>query len=109
MVAAAAILPQGLVVRIGHLPLVGASRVWPTTSGCATGRPRLLPRALDLLAEALVLRLQLGGVLLAEVLGLEDRADLERGLLAGHGIGAAPDPLDRLLHRLDLPQPEPGD
>src|SRR5512133_3313277 len=68
-----------------------------------------LPLPLDLRAEPFLLDPELGRELLAEVLGLEHRPDLDHRLLTGHRVGAAPDPLDRLLHRLDLPEPEAGD
>src|SRR5690606_31848892 len=73
-----------------------------------TARSGFLP-PLELGAQLLLLGAQLGREFLAEVLGLEHRADLDLGLLAGHRIRAAPDPLERLLHRLDLPDPEAGD
>src|SRR5277367_5737948 len=41
-----------------------------------------------------------------EIFGLKDLADLYDGLAF---VGAALDPLDRLLERLDLPEPEAGD
>ena len=53
--------------------------------------------------EGLVLAFGLGG---AKVLGLEHLANLDLGFL-GHGIGTALDPLDRLLQRRALPEPEP--
>src|SRR5215813_9058033 len=67
----------------------------------------LLP--LDLGPEALFLRAELRRELLPEVLVLENLPDLELRVLAGHRIGAALGPLERLLHRLDLPDPEAGD
>src|SRR3954471_4721532 len=60
-------------------------------------------------AYALLLLAQLGRELGAEVLGLEHLADLDLGLGAGHRVGAALDPLDRLFLRLHLPEPEAGD
>ena len=51
-----------------------------------------LALALDLGAQALFLRAQLGRELLAEVLGLEDRADLDLRLLAGHRIAGSAAP-----------------
>ena len=62
----------------------------------------------DLGAQALLLLPQLRGEGRAEVVCLEDRADLELALRAG-GIGAALGPRDRLVHRLHLPQPEAAD
>src|SRR5437773_3964151 len=57
-------------------------------------------------SEALLLRSQLGRELLAKVLRLEDRANL-------HFSPATEwrplEPVDRLVHRFHLPQPEPGD
>src|SRR3954471_3995474 len=61
-----------------------------------------------LLAQARLLLAQLGGELLAEVLGLEDLADLDLRL-GLHRVGAALDPLDRLFERLDLDDPEARD
>ena len=57
---------------------------------------------------ALLLLPQLGRELLAEVLRLEHLADLDLAL-ALVGVGAALDPLDRLVQRLHLNQPEAGD
>src|ERR1051326_5829059 len=62
----------------------------------------------DLRAQALLLLPQLGRELRAEVFRLEYLADLDLGL-PGHGIGTTLHPLDRLLLRLHLPDPEPGD
>src|ERR1700742_1219962 len=45
----------------------------------------------------------------AEILRLEYLSNLDFGLLAGHGIGTALDPFDRLLQRGALPKPEAGD
>ena len=50
----------------------------------------------------------LGRELGAEVLGLEHLADLDLRVLQ-HRVGAALDPLDRLVLRAHLPQPEAGD
>src|SRR5215471_16386760 len=81
---AASVIGSGLLVACGLLrPHFGA--------------PPLHPRA------------QLGGEFLAEVLRLEDRADLDLRLLARHRIRATPDPLHRLLQRLHLPDPEARD
>src|SRR5262245_1636076 len=63
---------------------------------------------LDLLAQPRFLRAQLGRELGAEVLGLEHGPDLQRRLRAGR-VRAAFRPLDRLLQRLHLPDPEAGD
>src|SRR5262249_2959278 len=72
--------------------------------------PRRAPSALllDLRAHLLVAGLQLGRELLAEVRRLEHRPDLDLRLLARHRVRAAAQPLDRLLHRLDLPDPVAG-
>src|SRR4051812_35653865 len=64
-------------------------------------RRRLCPQAVLLLA-------QLRGERLAEVLRLEHGAHFQLGLTF-RWLRAAPGPLHRLLHRLDLPDPEPGD
>src|SRR6185369_274423 len=86
----------------------------PPTSTAAT-RAMSLSMALfalflfgDLRAQALFLLAQLGRELRTEVLRLEHLADLDLGL-PRHGVGAALHPLDRLLLRLDLPDPESGD
>src|SRR4051812_33863551 len=62
--------------------------------------------ALDLGAQAILLSAELGRVLLAEVLGLEYRADLDFRGLAGHRVGATSHPLDGFFDRLDLPDPK---
>src|SRR5689334_19271631 len=62
----------------------------------------------DLLANAVLLGAQLGRELLAEVLGLEDLADLDLRF-ARHGIGGALDPLDGFLERAHLEDPEARD
>src|SRR5215472_14057604 len=54
-----------------------------------------------------LLRTQLRCQVLAEVAGFEHRADLD--LFAPLAEWRAPDPLDRFLDRLHLPQPEPRD
>src|SRR3954464_9871241 len=61
-----------------------------------------------LFAEAVFLVGELRRQRLAEVGGLEHRADLDLAR-AGHRIGAALHPGDRLRHILDLPEPEAGD
>src|SRR4051812_30805859 len=60
----------------------------------------------DLRAQPLFLRTELGRELLAEVLGLEDRPDFDFRPAAER---CALQPLDRFVHRLDVPQPEAGD
>src|SRR4029453_9176556 len=60
---------------------------------------------LCLLADAPLLLAQLGGELLAEVLFLEHRPDLDHALLEWRAL----QPLDCLVHRLDLPEPVTGD
>ncbi len=65
--------------------------------------------ALDLDGKTLVLGAQLRRKLLAEVLDLEERANLDLPFLTGHGVRAAAQPLDRLFRRLDLPNPVAGD
>src|SRR3954468_20974469 len=60
----------------------------------------------DLRAQPLFLRAELGRELLAEVLGLEDRPDFDFRPAAER---CALQPLDRFVHRLDVPQPEAGD
>jgi hypothetical protein len=53
---------------------------------------------------------QLGRQLRAEFIGLEDGPKLERALLTRqHRTGAPTRPLDRLVHRADLPQPVAAD
>src|SRR3954471_14639080 len=73
----------------------------------AAGTARLLVLARPR-AQALLLLPELRSERLAEVVGLEDLADLDLGLRA-LGVGNALDPLDRLLLRLGLDQPEAGD
>src|SRR5882762_5180201 len=51
----------------------------------------------------------LGGKLCAEILGLKHLTNLNVRLLAWHGIRTALDPINRLLQRLALPEPESGD
>src|SRR5438105_12788518 len=78
-----------------------------TGSTCVCGtRSALRLQRRGLGAQALFLLAQLGRELGAEVLGLEHLADLDLGLGARHRVGAALDPLDRLLLRLHLPEPE---
>src|SRR5207244_2161076 len=67
-------------------------------------RHRLAVR-LGLLPQARLLLAQLGSELLAEVLSLEDRTDLDDRLAAGHRVRDALDPLNRLVERLHLPHP----
>src|SRR4051794_24617763 len=67
---------------------------------------RRLP--LYLLAQPLLLLAQLGRELGAEVRRLEQRAHLDLAVLVMR-VGAAREPFERLVHRLDLPQPEAGD
>src|SRR5688572_21860558 len=57
-------------------------------------------------AQALLLLAQLRGEVLAEILGLEHLPDLD---LLPVREGGALEPRDRLVERLDLPQPEAGD
>src|SRR6516225_6340389 len=59
------------------------------------------------LALTRFLRLHLRCQVVAEVLGFEDPPDLH--FLVALSERRAADPLDRLLHRLHLPQPEAGD
>src|SRR5882762_1398002 len=72
------------------------------------GPTRLLLLRGNLRAQTLLLLPQLGRELGAEVLRLEHLADLDLGL-SSEGIGAAPDPFDRLRLGLHLPKPETGD
>ena len=60
--------------------------------------------ALGLAAHLRLALAQLGGELVAEVLGLEHRPDLDHAVIAV-GVRDPLDPLDRLVERLDLPQP----
>src|SRR6476659_636595 len=68
----------------------------------------LLLLCLDLGAQALLLFAQLRGELGAEVLRLEDLANLDLRF-ALHRIRAALDPLDALFEGLHLQDPETGD
>src|SRR5688572_14444777 len=94
-------------------PLVCPSCHQPSRWLERSGGPRrvrsrlVLPR--DLRAQTVLLRAQLRRELLAEVVGLEDRSNLELRLFTRHRIRTATYPLDRLVHRLHLPQPEAGD
>src|SRR5690606_34853554 len=65
---------------------------------------RLLLRG-RLLAQTRLVLADLGRGRLAEVLDLEHLPDLDLAIVEGDAL----DPLDRLLLRLDLDQPEPGD
>src|SRR5690606_3763656 len=58
-----------------------------------------------LLAQTRLVLADLGRGRLAEVLDLEHLPDLDLAIVEGDAL----DPLDRLLLRLDLDQPEPGD
>src|SRR4249919_2917797 len=69
---------------------------------------RRLLVVLRLLPDPLLLLAQLGRELLAEVLGLEDLADFDRARLVVR-VGAALDPLHRLLEGAHLHQPVAGD
>src|SRR4051812_47614569 len=64
---------------------------------------------LDFGPQPLFLCAELGREFGAEVFRLEDGANLDLRLLARHRIGAALQPLERLVHRLDLPDPEARD
>src|SRR5690606_27616420 len=70
-------------------------------------RSALPPLELD--AQLVLLLAQLGREFLAEILGLVDRPDLEDALLARHRVRALARPLERLVHGLDLPEPEARD
>src|SRR5262245_38496641 len=73
-------------------------------------RPALSPGVcLHLPAQRLLALPQLGRELGAEVVGLEHLADLDLRLGARERIRSTLHPLDRLLFRLDLDQPEAGD
>src|SRR4051812_38313388 len=65
-------------------------------------KSRVLPGQVG--TQAILLRTQLRRERLAEILGLEDLADLDLGV-AQHRIGTALDPVDRLLQRRAGPQP----
>src|SRR5215204_2157679 len=71
-------------------------------------RKDLLTEPRSLRHDASLLLAQLGREGLAEVVGLEHRADLDLAW-AGHRVRAVLHPCDRLFHVLDLPQPKPGD
>src|SRR5215208_4689654 len=73
--------------------------------GPRQARPQnLLTEPRSLRHDASVLLAQLGREGLAEVVGLEHRADLDLAR-ARHRVRAALQPCDRLFHVLDLPQP----
>lgn len=63
----------------------------------------------ELGAQTLLFRAELGGEFRAEVVGFGDRTNLELRILARHRIGTATRPLDRFIDRLDLPEPETRD
>src|SRR5690606_39947876 len=100
----------------GSADLPGRARSGPGRAGgrpvtCPTRRRPETSRALlrlQLLPQPLLLLPELGCERLAEVLGLEDRPDFELGLRARR-VRAALRPLDRLVHRLHLPEPVAGD
>src|SRR5919204_3965593 len=70
------------------------------------GAPRLMLLLGHLTSQALLLLPELArGVAGRELLGLEDLPDLDLALLERGAL----EPLDRLIHRLALPQPEAGD
>src|SRR6266545_7576959 len=60
-------------------------------------------------AYPLLLGAELGRELGTEILRFEHLANLDLGLRAREGIGAALDPFDRFFLGLHLPQPEAGD
>src|SRR5262245_39383705 len=74
----------------------------------STTASRLLLFRRHLRAQPLLLLPQLGREGVAEIVRLKHLADLDLRFLARR-VGAALDPLDRLLLRLHLPQPEAGD
>src|SRR5215813_1808014 len=75
------------------------------------GAPRLLLRGplqlLGLRTHTLLLLPELGRELCSKVLRFEHLANFDLGFSL-HGVWAALDPIDRLCHRLHLPQPETG-
>src|SRR5688500_470309 len=71
----------------------------------ATGASRAL-RPLDFCPQALLPCAKLRSELLAEILRLVDRSDLDLRFLTGHRIRATLHPFDRFLDRLHLPNPE---
>src|SRR5437763_16503330 len=90
---------SGVATTPDHNIAAGAAQRAPP-AGSAFGA-RLRPQPFLLLAQ---LRRDPG----AEVGGLEHRPDLDFAL-ARMRVGAALQPLDRLVHRLHLPEPEAGD
>src|SRR5688500_517106 len=81
------------VAPVGSAPIVGRDLLF------APGRLR---------HDASLLLPQLGRKGLAEIVGFEHRANLDLALRK-LPEGAALHPVDRLLHRFDLPQPKAGD
>src|SRR6185437_16909564 len=74
--------------------------------------PGVLPALLVLFRELprpILLRAKLGRELGAEVLGLEDLAQLDLAFLAGKGARAALEPVHGFLSGLHLPDPEARD
>src|SRR3569832_2178656 len=74
---------------------------------CASAPGRRELRCLR--AQPLFLLAQFGRELGAEIGGIEHLANFDHRFLAGHRIGTALDPFDRLVLRLALPQPEARD
>src|SRR5262245_60057378 len=64
---------------------------------------------LQLGAQAGLALADLGRGVVAEVVHLVERSQLQDAPLAGHGIRAAPRPRQRLPHRFPAPDPEAGD
>src|SRR5829696_5940954 len=77
-------------------------------SGRAKHDRKIYERPRSLRHDASLLLAQLGREGLAEVVGLEHRANFDVAW-AGHRVRAALHPCDRLFHVLDLPQPKSGD
>src|SRR5690606_36983568 len=69
--------------------------------------PRVSSGVVQLRAQAVFLLADLRGVVLAEVLRLEARPDLDLGF-SRHWIRAAAHPFQRLVHRPHLPDPVAG-
>src|SRR4051812_31593973 len=95
-----------------HLPAERRLLVPVTRTGAGPAkecRSSRLLLAFDLPAQAVFLSAVLRRELAPEILGFEDRTDLELGFFARHRVGAALGPLERLFHRLHLPDPEAGD
>src|SRR5437588_6230539 len=88
------------------IAILTVSRIWSSASRIVPAcRRSILSLRRDLRPQTLLLLLQLGRERVAEVLRFEHLADFDLGAAAER---RALQPLDRVLLRLHLPQPEAG-